>query len=132
MEYMLKVLLNTVLVLIVIYLVPFLVYGAFSVLTGLKPPEGVSPLQFLISVLISKIGTAIGFVLIFYCARNALSGHWLLYAFIWWLMFVIGEVGQAIGPSYTWTYAIVGMLSETIYFPVAGLVTNWMIGLKPA
>ena len=71
---MAKVILSAVLVLAIIYMVPFLVYGLACVVTDLKPPEGVSPARFLISVLISKVGTAIAFVLIFYFARSSLSG----------------------------------------------------------
>ncbi len=96
-----KLLFNIGLVLAIIYIVPFVVYGIGSALAGIKPPEGVSPARFLISVLISKAGTAITFVMIFYYAREQLSGHWLLYAGLWWVMFVIGEVGQAIGPRYS-------------------------------
>lgn len=72
-----------ILVLVVIYVIPLIVYGLFSSLIGAKMPEGVSPMIFLLSVLVSKIGTAIAFVLIFYFARNSFSGHRLLYAFIW-------------------------------------------------
>lgn len=125
-----KIVLSIILTLAIIYIVPFLVYGIFSAVAGLKPPEGASPLQFLVSVLVSKVGTAIAFVLIFYFARNSLSGQWLLYAFIWWLMFVIGEVGQAIGPNYTWEEGIAGIISETVYLPLSAFVTNWLIGLK--
>jgi hypothetical protein len=127
---MTKVILSIVFVLAIIYIVPFLVYGLGSVVAGLKSPEGASPMQFLISVLVSKIGTAITFVLIFYFARSSLSGQWLLYAFIWWLMFVIGEVGQTIGPNYTWKEALAGVLSETLYLPLSAYITNWLIGLK--
>lgn len=122
-----KILLNVVLVLGVIYIVPFIVYGLSQALFGLKTPEGASPMMFLLSVLVSKIGTAIAFVLIFYFARNSLSGHWFLYAFIWWLMFVIGEVGQAIGPNYSWKYAIAGVISETIYFPISAYIVSLLI-----
>lgn len=124
---MTKILLSIILVLAVIYIIPFIVYGLSSALIGAKMPEGVSPLIFLLSVLISKIGTAIAFVLIFYFARNSLSGHWLLYAFIWWLMFVIGEVGQAIGPNYSWKEALAGVISETAYFPLSAFIVNWLI-----
>jgi hypothetical protein len=44
-------------------------------------------------------------------------------------MFVIGEVGQAIGPNYSWKEAVAGAISETVYFPLAAFVTNWLIGL---
>ena len=45
-------------------------------------------------------------------------------------MFIIGEIGQAIGPKYSWTEAIAGIISETVYFPLSAYVTNWLIGLK--
>jgi hypothetical protein len=125
---MTKVLLTILLVLAIIYLVPFIVYGLATIVTDLQVPEGTSPAQFLISVLISKIGTAIAFVLIFYFGRNSLSGQWLLYAFIWWLMFVIGEIGQAIGPNYTWKEAIAGIISETVYLPFSAYLTDWLVG----
>jgi len=125
-----KTILSIILTLAIIYVVPFLVYGIFSAVAGLKPPEGASPVQFLVSVFVSKVGTAIAFVLIFYLARDSLSGRWLLYAFIWWLMFIIGEIGQAIGPNYSWKEAMAGVISETIYLPLSAFVTNWLIGLK--
>jgi hypothetical protein len=125
-----NIILSIVLVLVVIYVVPFLVYGLGSAIAGLKPPEGASPARFLISVLVTKIGTAITFVLLFYFARSALSGQWLLYAFVWWLMFVIGEIGQTIGPNYSWKEAIAGIISETVYLPLSAYLTNWLIGLR--
>jgi hypothetical protein len=79
-------------------------------------------------VLVSKIGTAIAFVVIFYIAHDSFGDQWFLYAAIWWSMFIIGEVGQAIGPDYSWKEAGAGVVSETIYFPLAALLTNWMIG----
>ena len=127
---MTKVILSIVLVLVIIYVVPILVYGLASIFAGLKTPEGASPAEFLISVLVSKFGTAVAFVLIFYFARNSLHGQWFLYAFLWWLMFVIGEVGQAIGPNYTWKEAIAGIISETVYLPLSAYVTSWLIGQK--
>ena len=124
---MINVILGVFFVLAIIYIVPFLIYGLASVMAGLKSPEGASPARFLVSVLISKIGTAIAFVLIFYFARNSLSGQWMLYAFLWWLMFVMGEIGQTIGPNYTWKEAVAGILSETIYLPLSAYITNWLI-----
>ncbi len=119
-----KILLAVVLVLAIFFVVAFLVYGAFSAITGLRT------LVFLSSVLVVKVGHALAFVLIFYFARSSLSSHWLFYAFIWWLMFVIGEVGQAIGPNYSWQEAIAGVISETIYFPGAAFVTDRLIGRR--
>ena len=125
-----RLILNIGLVLAIIYIVPFVIYGVGSVVAGLKPPEGASPARFLISVLVSKLGTAICFVLIFYFAREELGGRWVLYACLWWLMFIIGEVGQAIGPQYSWKEAVAGVISETVYWPLSAFVTNWMVGAK--
>ena len=121
---MLGPVLAIVLVLVVIYAVPFLVYGALSVVTNLTTPGDASPTTFLTSVFVSKLGTAVAFVLIFYLARDSLGGQWLAYAFLWWFMFAVGEVGQAIGPDYTWVMAIAGVVSETIYVPLAAYVTD--------
>lgn len=115
------------LVLLVIYVMPIVIYGLSSILIGAKMPDGVSPVSFLVSVFISKLGTAIAFVLIFYIARNSLGGHWLLYAFIWWIMFVLGEASQTIGSNYTWREAISGIISESIYLPISALLVNWLI-----
>lgn len=125
-----RVILSIILVLIIIYVVPLVVYGLATVMAGLKSPEGVSPAQFLISVFVSKIGTAITFVLIFYFAHNSLDGQWILYAFVWWLMFVIGEIGQAIGPNYSWKESIAGIISESIYLPFSAYLIDWLIELN--
>lgn len=111
----------------VIFIVPILVYGAFSAVTGLQPP-GESPLMFLASTAVSKLGTAIAFVALFYLGRDVFGGQWLLYAGIWWLMFAIGEAGQAIGPDYSRQEAAAGIIAETIYFPLSGLIVKWLLG----
>ena len=115
---------------VISYSASFGVYGAFHAFAGLKAPDDVSPARLLLSFLIVKVGLAIGFVLIFYSARHALNGQWLLYAATWWLMFAIVEVGQAIGPNYSWKEALAGVISETIYFPASAFVTNWLLGVK--
>jgi hypothetical protein len=83
--------------------------------------------MFLLGVLVSKIGVAIAFVLLFYFARASLTGRWTLYAAIWWLMFAIGEAGQALGPNYSWQDAIAGIISETIYLPLSAFLVNRLI-----
>jgi hypothetical protein len=125
-----KIIFSIILTLVIIYIVPFVIYSIMAVTVGLKPSADASPSQFLIGVLVSKTGTAIAFVLIFYFARDCLSGRWLLYAFLWWVMFSIGEVGQAIGPNYGWMEALVGVISEMIYFPLAALVTKRLLTVK--
>ncbi len=126
---MVKATTSIILVLVTIYFVPFVVYSVFSVVSDLEPPKG-PPALFLTSVFVSKAGTAIAFVLIFYVARDSMTGRWLLYAFLWWLMFSIGEIGQAIAPKYTWKEALAGVISETIYFPASAYVTNRLVGRK--
>lgn len=121
-----RVFVGAALVWAVIFIVPILIYGAFSAVTGLQPP-GESPTLFLVSTAASKLGTAIAFVGIFYLARDVLGGQWLLYAGLWWLMFVIGEVGQAIVPTYSWQEAVAGIISESIYFPLSGLILNRLV-----
>lgn len=124
-----KVLFAIVLVLAIVFVVPIIVYGAAAAVTGIKTPEGASPARFLTGVLVSKVGTAIAFVLIFFFARHPLSQQWLLYGGLWWVMFVLGEIGQAIGPKYSWTEAIAGIISETIYAPLSAYVTYWLLGV---
>lgn len=42
----------------IIVVIPFPIYGALSALTGLEPPTEGSALQFMLSVLVVKIGVA--------------------------------------------------------------------------
>ena len=116
---------GTLAVLIIIFAIPIVVYGIFSAITGLQPP-GESPSRFLLGVLVSKSGTALAFVLIFYMARNIFGEQWLAYAAIWWLMFVLGEIGQAIGPGYSWEEAVAGIISETIYLPLSAFALTFV------
>lgn len=122
--------LTIIVTLAIIYIVPFVLYGATSVVWNLKPPGDAAPWQFLTSIFVSKIGTAIAFVLIYHFAQVGLRRRWLLYAFIWWLSFAMGELGQAIGPDYTSKEAVIGIVSEALYFPLAAIVTDWLIGTK--
>ena len=125
-----KIILAIVCTLVIIYAVPFVIYSILAVTDGLKPSAEAPPSQFLIGILVSKTGTAIAFVLIFYFARDYLTGQWLLYALIWWLMFATGEVGLAIGPNYSWMEAVGGIISEAIYLPLAALVTKRVLTVK--
>jgi hypothetical protein len=115
----------------VIFIVPVLVYGLSSAITGLQPP-GESPWMFLLGVAISKFGTAVAFVLTYALAQDPLRGQWLAYVGLWFVMFAIGEVGQAIGPDYSGQEAILGVISEAIYFPASGLIVSLMIQRQSA
>ncbi|WP_117396020.1 hypothetical protein [Maritalea myrionectae] len=128
---MIRLALTTLLVLATIFVVPIVVYGLFSSVSGLEPP-GESPLLFLLGVFVSKAGTALAFVWIYYVARESFEGRWPLYAAIWMTMFGFGEVGQAIGPDYSWQEAVAGMISEMIYFSASAYIVNKLIGAKTA
>jgi hypothetical protein len=124
-----RVVLNVVVVCVIMFVTAFLVYGAFSAATGLQPPEGVSPARFLFGVVVTKIGHALAFVLLFYLALQVFLRHWVLYAFIWWCMFALSEVGEAICfAEYSWTEAILGIVAEAVYFPLAALATKCLLG----
>lgn len=122
-----RIIFGVISTLIIIFIVPIVIYGGFSSIFGLNTPEGASPIIFLISVLISKIGTAFLFTLLFSYSKSFFYDKWLLYALLWWIMFVIGEVGQALGPNYSWTEAFLGIISETIYLPLSVLVVRRLI-----
>lgn len=112
----------------IMFVVPFPFYGGFEALGWVELPENGSPAEFFLSVLVIKIGVAIGFVILFILARPAFKERWWIYAGIWWGMFAIVEIGQAIGPGYTWGEAVAGMLAEAVYFPLSTMVVGRMLG----
>ena len=123
---MTRIFLSIALVLGIIFIVPFLVDSVFTFTGRLTPPEG-PPAQFLLGVLVSKMGTAAAFVLLFFLARGVWQGRWISYALAWWLLFAFGEVGQALGPDYTWVEALAGLLSETVYVPLSAWTTSRLL-----
>jgi hypothetical protein len=122
-----RIVLAVVAVLLVIFLVPFAVYSVFASVVGLEVPQGASPAMFLLGVFISKIGTAVTFVGLYHVARSALAGRWLLYATLWWVMFALGEVGQTLGPDYSWMEALAGVISETVYLPLSAFIVHRLL-----
>jgi hypothetical protein len=116
---MLKESLAVLLVLLIIYVVPFVVYGVASVVGGLKPPDNASPARFLSGILVTKLGTAIAFVALFAIGRGVWSGQWLLYGLIWLVMFALSEVGEAISGRMTVPEAVLGIVSECMYAPAS-------------
>jgi hypothetical protein len=70
--------------------------------------------------LVMKIGVALGFVLLFRVVATSPARRWLTYAGIWWLMYAVVEVGQALGPGYGLGEAVAGIVAEAIYFPLSG------------
>jgi len=109
-------------VLAIIYTVPILVYAAFASFWGMAVPPG-SVTIFLTGILLSKAGTAAAFVGLYALARPRLGRRWIPYAALWYAMFIAGEIGQAMGPGYTWREALAGGISETVYVPLAAWIT---------
>lgn len=126
---MLKIILGIVSTIAINYIVPFVAYGLLLVVGLLPPVENDSPGLFLLSLLILNTGIALSFVLIYYVARQSFKERWLLYGLLWWLMFTFVEVGQALGPDYTWQQALAGGVAALIYFPLSAFVVNKL--LKP-
>jgi hypothetical protein len=115
------------LVLVIIYVVPFVVYGAASVFGVLEPPKTASPARFLSGVLVTKLGTAFAFVVLFALTRPVWHERWLLYGAIWLAMFALSELGEAIAGRTTATEAILGIGSEAVYAPLAALAVSRLL-----
>jgi hypothetical protein len=43
-------------------------------------------------------------------------------------MFVLDEIGQALGPKYSVREAVGGVVSETIYLPLSAHLTQRLVG----
>lgn len=107
----------------ILFAVPFVIYGSASALFGLQPPAGPA-WQFLLSVAVTKVGTAAAFVALFALCRDGWRGRWLRYAGIWFLMFAVSEIGEVVKPGYSIVYALLGILSEAIYAPLSAFTTD--------
>lgn len=116
-----NVALSVFLVFATFFATPIVVYGALATPLGIRVP-GEDPLAFLASVAVSKLGAAIAFVGLWLMMRYDHADRIWTYVLFWWLMFVLGEIGQAIGPDYSWAEALAGIISESIYLPLAGLI----------
>ncbi len=123
-----KIVLAIFVVLLTIYAVPFVIYGLASVFGGLRPPATASVGEFLLGVLVTKLGTAIAFVVLFNATKAVWGERWLLYASVWFLMFAFSEVGEAISGRTTQIEAALGILSEAIYAPLAAFFAQWFLG----
>ncbi len=104
----------------IIFIIPIIIYGLFSTLFGLKEPE--KKLSFFTGILIQKIGTSFGFVIMFVLGKGYFESNWLIYSLVWVIMFAITEIGQTFIPNSSKKEAVAGIVSEAMYFPLAGLV----------
>jgi hypothetical protein len=117
-------------VLAIIFVVPFVIYGAASALHLVDIPQETSPQRFLLGVLLTKLGTAGAFVLILHFGAAALAGEWLLYSLIWFAMFAASEIGDAVSGRSSRQEALLGVLSEAIYVPAAALAAYAILGIS--
>ncbi len=125
-----RITLATLLTLVIMYVVPFPIYGALSLFAGLQPPTQSSPIRFVLSVLVVKTGASVAFVALFYIAREIYLERWKRYALVWWVMFAVMEVGQAITTEYSWLDAAGGIVAEAIYFPLAAYTVKRVLCLR--
>lgn len=124
---MAKEALAVLLVLVIIYVVPFVAYGVAAVVGWLKPPDTVSPGRFLGGVLVTKLGTAIAFVVLFAMTRSVWQEHWLLYGLIWLVMFALSELGEAVAGRTTFPEAVLGIVSECVYAPASAWIVSRLL-----
>lgn len=120
-----NLILSFLVTLAIIFSVPIAVYGMFSYVFGLKEPE--KKLGFLVGVLIQKVGTSLGFVWLFYLGINYFAANWLLYAAVWIIMFAIVEIGQVLVSDSSKNEAIAGIISESVYFPLAAAAISRLL-----
>lgn len=121
-----RIVLSVIAVFVTIFVVPVLIYGALSSAIVIQVP-GTGPVAFLTGVAVSKLGTAIAFVGLWLMVRYDHTDRIWTYVFFWWLMFVAGEFGQALGGGYGWPEALAGILSESLYLPVSGLLVTRLL-----
>ena len=114
---------------VILFTVPFAIYGSASAFLDLKPPSG--PAWRFLSVAITKFGTAIGIVALFALGLSRFRGHWLRYAAIWFLMFAISEIADLAKGGYGAAEAALGILSEVVYAPLSAFVTDRLLGRAP-
>jgi hypothetical protein len=117
----------TLAVLAIIYVVPFVIYGIAGALGGVEIPQEASPHRFLLGVLITKAGTAVAFVIVFWLTSAVWTDRWLAYGAIWFVMFAASEIGEAISGRTSTSEAALGILSEAVYAPAAAFVAHVLL-----
>lgn len=117
-------------VLAIIFIVPVVVYGVASALGGMELPTDATPQRFLAGVLVTKLGTAIAFVLLLQLTRSAWADQWLLYGSVWFAMFAASEVGDAISGRSSSQEALLGIASEALYAPASAFAAFAILGIK--
>lgn len=123
----LQVTLATLVVLAIISVVPMVVYGLASRFVAMPSPEGAGARRFLTGVLVTKLGTAVAFVWLFWLSRDVWDDRWLVYAALWFVMFASSEIGDAVSRRSTRAEAVFGIVSEAVYAPLSAWVVFAML-----
>lgn len=115
-----EIALASVFVFVTIFIIPIFIYGLFASHLGLDEPE--KKMRFFIGVVIQKIATTFGFVVLFVMAQGSLNDQWLAYGLVWFAMFAVTEIGQTYLTDYSKKVAIAGIISEAVYFPLSAFI----------
>lgn len=112
---------------LIINIVPFVVYGIAARFANIQTPGQVSTQQFMLSVFLEKFGVATTFAVVFLMGDRVTAPNWLFYGMLWWYMAALAEVATAMRGGYGWKEAVIGIVSELIYFPLAAYTMAWLI-----
>ena len=112
---------------VIFFVFPILVYEFFIRFFGLVPPTGLRTLDLVFMIPTSILGSFI-FVLIFFLAKGSKLGqNGLLYGFLWFLGFsVVSEVGFWIALKYSPIMMIAGITSGLGHL-VNGIIVERLI-----
>lgn len=122
-----RVAMVVLIVLGIMFVVPFPFYAGFSAAGWVEMPEPDASGAFMLGVLVTKLGVAITFVVVLRWLLRSDAVTWQGYAFAWLVFFSLGEIGQAMGPGYGWGEALAGMLSEAAYVPLSAFAAYRML-----
>lgn len=103
------------------FVIPLVVYGAASRWTKLDTPTRLPLRQFMATVALEKAGVAVTFVGVMGLAGEPVRNAWAGYAALWFVMFAVTEVTEALRHNQGVAEAAAGVASELLYFPLASL-----------
>jgi hypothetical protein len=124
---MIEILIGVLIVFGIIFIIPFILYGIFSAFKIIETPKQDNAKNFMYNIIVTKIGTSLLFVLLFYYINLYLPDFWLIYGMIWVISAAIGELGDTFKPNYTFKEAIIGIMSELIYFPLSAVILDFIL-----
>lgn len=90
-----------------------------------RPAPG--PFGYLAGLALSRLGMALAFVGLWLMVRYDQVERIWTFVFFWWVMLAFYEVGQAIGPDYSWLDAVSGLVAASISLPLSGLIVTRLL-----